>query len=217
MRNYVFLFFLPGSAGNFFSRCLSLAGDEYYSWVDKNRTPHLTVDEKFQLFRYDDRSDKFDDWVEFEKTLHKHHNIIEHATLPNGSISIWHQHPTLNLLQKGIAGPDDKQLVVYIDSSREFEWALLNALWKDSYIDVRWLKDSVPLLNDPSVHKVPLESIIGSPESLVSEIETIVNNLGKELNDHSKKLISALWQEWYPTTLKKESFAEFKKQIGFFL
>ena len=217
MRNYVFLFFLPGSAGNFFSRCLALAGDEYYSWVSPNLTPHLTVDQKWELYRYQGLTDRFDDWIEFEKTLVKHANVIDHDQLPDNSVSIWLQHPDLAVLAKNIPGPDDRQLTIYIDPSREFEWVTLNALWKHSQIDVKWLKNGMALLEDPAVHKVPVEAIIRSPSTLLAEIESIVDKLGKTMDDHSRYLISALWHEWQHTTLKPERFSSFKKEIGFLL
>jgi hypothetical protein len=213
MINYVFVFFLPGAAGNFFSRCLSLASDQSYGWIPSNLSaPGLSALEKFHAYSYSS-SKQFDDWREFEVQLVKYHTVFDHWNLPADSISIWSDHPGYALVESDLVGIDDKQHLFYINPGDNFEWVILNSLYKNSTIDVKWLREGHLMSQDSNVNQINLANIIAGPDTLWLEIQKVYAILQKECNN--KELITALWQQWNLTTLKPAQFEEFKRSIGF--
>jgi hypothetical protein len=216
MINYVWIFFLPGSAGNFLSRCVNLLSDQCYCWVDSTTQQlNLSLEEKFKLFDYS-RSYKFTHWGNYEDSLTMYHKIMSHHDLPESSYSIWQGHPNYKHLSNGIAGTDDREFVFYIDPQEQFEWIMLNCLKKDSFIQCHDLVNGQQMLQDQNVHKLSISNIITAPETLLYEIQKISNLIGLTLQDDSKKYITKLWHQWNATTIKHDQFQTFKKKIGFY-
>ena len=216
MINYVWIFFLPGSAGNFLSRCVNLLSDQCYCWIDPiTRELDLSLEEKFKLFDYS-RSCNFKLWPKYEYSLNMYHEVMPHHELPKSSYSIWQAHPNYEHLSKGIAGPNDREFVFYIDPREQFEWIMLNCLKKNSYFEYHNLVDGQRMLEDSTVHKLSISNIITSPETLLHELQKISNVIGLPLEDSSKKYITDLWYQWNTTTLKHNQFQTFKKKIGFY-
>lgn len=216
MINYVWIFFLPGSAGNFISRCVNLLSDRCYCWIDPNTQKlDLSLEEKFNLFDYS-RSYNFSQWPKYEYSLNMYHEIMPHHQLPESSYSIWQAHPNYEYLSKGIAGIDDGEFVFYIDPREQFEWIMMNCLKKNSYFEYHNLVDGQRMLEDHAVHKLSISNIITSPETLLYEIQKISDVIGLPLQEASKNYITALWHQWYHTTLKHDQFETFKKKIGFY-
>lgn len=216
MTKYVFIFFLPGSAGNFFSRCISLISDRSYCWVDKNNPClELTLNDKFNLCQYIE-STQFSNWRDFERHIVHYSSKFEHWALPDQSISIWHNHPNYNMFNKNLMGPGDQQYAFYIDPTENFEWVLLNALYKHSYIDVSWFTTGKEMLTDNSIIKIKLSDIIGSATGCLNAVQQVCSSIGVSLNDENKQTIEKLWHQWINTTLPKTKFDEFKKEIGYF-
>jgi hypothetical protein len=213
MINYVFVFFLPGSAGNFFSRCLSLASTQAYGWVPADSADvALTANQKHQLYTYG-QSSLYQDWKRFEGQLVHYSTLTDHHNIPVDSVSVWSEHPRYQLLEQNLAGTDNQQHVFYIDPGDDFEWVILNSLYKNSTIDVKWLREGQAMLDDPDIYKISLANIITSWETTWSEVEKVYAIIKHECSN--KELIRDLWQQWYLTTLKPEQFASFKRSIGF--
>jgi len=213
MINYVFVFFLPGSAGNFFSRCLSLAGNQAYGWIpEESKLPDLSAEEKYHVYSYT-QSSQFNDWKKFEGKLVHYSTLFKHYAIPANSICIWSEHPRYQLLNQNLVGDGDQQKVFYIDPCEHFEWVILNSLYKNSIIDVKWLRSGQQMLNDPDVYKINLANIIAGSDTLWSEVEKVYAIINHRCSN--KELVQALWRQWINTTLKPEQFAEFKSSIGF--
>ena len=211
---YVFLFFIPGAAGNFLSRCLNLL-DGACCWSDNGYIP-VTLEEKLQLLNYKSvlgRSDAGPNWVlEWEKRVSQYRYCG--PAVDTIKIAIWPGHPADGLLKKKLIGKDDRTLTIYIDPSDAFEWATLNALYKISYIDVDWLKVGAKMIEDSSIYKISLADIIRDEESFVLEILRICIRIGHALTENEKSAIVELYRHWKTTTLAPSQFAEFKQKIG---
>ena len=213
MINYVFVFFLPGSAGNFFSRCLSLAGEQAYGWVPADSTEiTLSANQKHQVYTYG-QSSLYQDWKRFEGQLVHYSTLTDHHNIPVDSVSVWSEHPRYQLLEQNLAGTDNQQHVFYIDPGNDFEWVILNCLYKNSTIDVKWLQEGQAMMKDTAIYKINLSNIITSWETTWLEVEKVYAIIKQQCSN--KELIQDLWQQWYLTTLKPEQFESFKRSIGF--
>ncbi len=120
---YIFITFLPGAAGNFFSRCLNLLPGAY-CWGQENKLP-VTLEEKLKILNYTpvlNRSLISDNWTTFESQLAPYYQIVEHHRLPPGSYAIWIDHSVIK--SETLVGPDDQVFNFYIDPGDNFEWAM---------------------------------------------------------------------------------------------
>jgi hypothetical protein len=213
MIDYVFVFFLPGAAGNFFSRCLSLAGNQTYGWVpDKTNNVGLSADQKHQAYSYSE-SALHQDWKKFEGKLVHYSTVTDHHSIPTGSVSLWSEHPRYQLLDCNLTGTDNQQHVFYIDPSDKFEWVILNSLYKNSTIDVKWLQEGQAMLTDSDIYKISLANIIESSATAWLEVEKVYAIIKHKCSN--KELVEDLWQQWNSTTLKPGEFNSFKRSIGF--
>jgi hypothetical protein len=215
MTNYIFLMFLPGAAGNFFSRCLNLASDNCFCWINPAdpKNVNLDINEKFNLLQYSN-SKKYKNWIEFEKSLTCYYELYGHTNMPNNSFLIWLNHPNYNFLKKNIAGPDDQQFVFYIDSSKEFEWMIMNSLYKNNLVSTKWFVEGQKMLDDDEIYKIKLTDIITSEDTLINAVSTVCNVTGVLLHDKNKQKIKELWNQWIATTLCKQEFDNYKKYLG---
>jgi hypothetical protein len=211
--DHVFIFFQPGSAGNFFGRCLNLMSDSVHNLVSATDRQLVTdLDEKFQLFSYHTPESN---WIHFEAQLMHYSEVNPVLSLPNNSISVRQEHPRYAILEKNIKGKDDQQHVFYIDPSQRFEWCFLNALFKNSYINVSWFEQGAKMLEDNTVHKISLPNIIDSADTLLIEISKVATILGLEIKSANQQRIVDLWNQWITTTLQPKDFEQFKQKIGF--
>lgn len=216
MITYIFIAFLPGSAGNFFSRCINLASEQCYGWVPNNKNKiNLSLEDKFNSFQYEDRCE---DWNEFESRLQHYSKIMPHYEIPDGSISMWGGHPYCDIFSKvsSLAGPDNKKYIFYIDSSKNFEWTVLNCLYKNSVITSRWMIAGKKMLDDDNVIKVNLDDIINSKDTLIDCVEKVCKTVNIVLENKNKEKIKNLWDQWIVTTLPKSEFETFKNKIGYY-
>jgi hypothetical protein len=213
MLNYIFVMFLPGSAGNFFTRCINLASDSCYSLVcNDKKIVSQTLDEKFKLFEYKN-SNIYNNWVQFESKLSHYSSVINHVDLPVDSFSIWLSHPDYRLINR-VAGINDQQHVFYIDPGENFEWVVMNCLYKNSYIDSKWLRIGQQMTNDDKIFKIKLADIITCETTLIGAVEQVCDTANIHLKDNNKQKIKDLWGQWISTTLSKSEFDTFKKSIG---
>lgn len=214
MLTYIFLQYLPGSAGNFFSRCIGLVSDQCYGWIPRGiDNINLSVEEKFNAFEYQSVNQN---WIHFERKLQHYSEVVAHHALPHGSISLWQGHPCYKILTRDIAGPDDKKFVFYIDPSKNFEWVIMNCLYKNSYIDSRWLVEGKKMLNDANIVKLDLSDIIASRDTFLGCIDKVCNITGIVLQESNRQKIAELWDQWIVTTLPASDFEIFKNKIGYF-
>jgi hypothetical protein len=217
--NYIFVYFLPGSAGNFVSRCLNLL-DNAHCFVDKNNlTLPQTVAEKSKLLSYESiNKQKFGTrtWTQFEVEVLHYSSLQAHWDLPKNSYSIWFSHPE-SKQHESLAGQDDIIYKFYIDSSDCFEWGIMNALYKNSYLDIKWFINGNDLKNNNDVHKVNLKNIISGQASFLIEFAKVCNIIGHTLADHEVSALKDLYDQWTLTTLKEVDIPEFKKNIGFLM
>lgn len=219
MIDYIFVFFLPGSAGNFFCRSLNLASDRHYCFASADEQPvrlDLTLEEKFQRLGYHQHV-KGSNWLDLEKKQSHYSWMHTHHELPAGSYSIWFGHPDYSRLREGLVGPDDRQWVFYIDPTEHFEWVTLNALFKNSMINVNWLRSGQKMLEDPGIHKINLGNVIAGAQGHLAEIDRVAEIVGFDIAPANRDKIQQLWQQWEQTMLRPGEFDDFKRQIGFYL
>ena len=218
---YIAISFLPGSAGNFFSRCLNLLTGACY-FVDKTtKKLPTTIEKKLSILNYNSVINKaFDqrDWPEFESQIVKYYTIQPHYELPSNSYSIWCGHPIHNYGSANLnelAGPDDQCYRFYIDPGEHFEWCMLNALYKNSYIDVKYFINGKNLLDDCNTYKIKLDSFIQDWNTFCKEFEKACNYIEHKLTNEELQAVKTLYTQWRTTVLEYNDLESFKKNIGF--
>ena len=214
---YIFIIFLPGAAGNFFSRCLNLLSNAY-CYGQENKLP-VTLEEKLKMLSYTpmlNRESIIDDWVNFERQLTPHSRIIEHHALPPESYSIWINHELTHGLAS-LAGPDDEIFNFYIDPGNHFEWVCINALYKNSYLGVNYFVAGKKLLDDPTFYKISLDNFLKDWTDFLSEFKKVTDIIGHTLTDSEIQSVKILYYQWKTTILEHNDIETFKKDIGFFL
>jgi hypothetical protein len=213
---YVFVTFLPGAAGNFFSRCLNLLSGAY-CWGQGNKLP-VTLEEKLKILNYTpvlNRSCISDTWTTFESRLTPYYQIVEHHKLPPGSYAIWIDHAVTK--SETLVGPDDQVFNFYIDPGDNFEWACMNAFFKNSYLDVKWIIAGKKLLGEPTVHKINLGAFLRDWPDFLTEFKKVTDIMGHTLIENEIQAIQILYNQWRTTILKPEDIKKFKNDIGFFM
>ena len=222
MKTQIELYFLPGAAGNFFSRCLNLL-DNAYCWAPAD-TPTVmpnTAEEKQQLLSYTSvinyRKNWLDfdyrkNWLDFENELVPFQDPDQNL-LPEDAIAIWISHPT------HVCGKSDyvDKFFFYIDPSNAFEWMLLNGLYKDSGLHFSNFKYGQRLLDNPTIHKIDLSKIITSRESFAEEFCRVCNIVNHQLTSVELKRVLDLYDQWNKTTMSQEKIPKFKQMIGWSL
>ncbi len=213
MTNYIFLFFLPGGAGHFIARVLNLASDQHYCLIDKPQSLHLSLEKRYDMLGYNKGLD-YDNWNDFEKQIRHYSDLVPYHEIPNGSYSIWLSHPNYDLLKRGIVGQDDQEYKFYVDPDQDLEWCLLNALYKDAYINRDWMATGKKMQDDSTIHKISLSRIIHSADSFLEEIIKVCKITNSCPDVKNIKLMVDLWHQWKATTLDHSRFDDFKYNIG---
>jgi hypothetical protein len=220
---YISISFLPGSAGNFFSRCLNLLTGAY-CYIDKNKnTIPNTIDEKLAILNYEsvsNRSSNNKNWVAFETQVVSYSTVVSHYRLPESSYSIWAAHPhtshgAVNLTK--LAGPDDSCFRFYIDVGKHFEWACMNAFYKDSFLNPTWYINGNILLNDPTVYKINLGNFLKEWKEFQCEFKKVTDIIGHTVTTEELHAVEKLYHQWKTTILEYKDIENFKKTIGFFM
>ena len=224
MRTLIELYFQPGAAGNFFSRCLNLL-DNAYCYASGTTIP-VTIEEKFKLLSYSlvkDRSfdsnntlsnDPVKNWQQFECQLKHIESLKNYTELPENATVVWvsHSHKSTD---KTSSHPN--RIFFYIDPSDAFEWMLLNCLYKDSMLEIGFISPGNQLKHNPVVHNISLAKIVQGRDSFIEEFGRACAIFNRELSALETQYILALYAEWSVTTLRTEKFQEFKNQIGWHL
>lgn len=217
---YVLIYYMPGAAGNFLSRCINLL-DQAHGWIDAKENKMLyDIDEKLKVLSYEKvRNLNFTqrDWVDFEFDITHYSNKYDHWDLPENSLSIWAWHPDKFTIDKKteIAGPDDLLYKFYIDTQDVLEWTVMNALYKNSSVNVDWLRGTIECRNRSDFHRICLKNMIQGWEQFKSEFEKICDIIQHDITNKELVAIQCLYFEWQDTVLKTENIPDFKKQIGF--
>lgn len=214
---YAFLHFLPGSAGNFISRCVNLC-DGTLCWIKRDDgTIPKTLEEKQQLFTYANRTQ--DNWTHFERQLAPYWQIVgeEHGLGIDLSFQIGHPTVRWDISTLTHGAEWVRHSVIDVSDPGLFEWAIMNAFYKQSYLQVEWFQDYHALCQDPSVYKISLENILDSEDSFWKEIDFYLDHLEISVQHRPQEQIRSLYKEWLPTTLRPSQWPQFKKSIGWLL
>jgi hypothetical protein len=221
MKKFIFLEFIPGAAGNFLTRCLNML-HHAYTWVDVADPTVLptTIEEKLKLFNYQSVIDfkaKNRNWiVDFEDKLTDYTSHRAHWNIPDNSIAIMWSHPEeckFTNCYTMFVGQSDKGFRFCIDPTDNFEWCLINAHYKNSFISLENLECGKRLLLNPDVYKINLKKIVDGYDSFFSEFGRVCNIIGHELQDDEILAIKLLYNQWKETTLDYKNFDAYKKQI----
>lgn len=217
---HIFINFLPGSAGNFLSRFLQCAIPNSYCWVDKTSTAlPQQFNDKVNLLNYQTILRDRKNWTHFERELTHFSDSIDLSKFDNSSTLIWlgHTWSLDKIKNQNLVGPDDKCTLVQIsyNTKKNLEWIILNALYKDSYIEKQWF--------DYYQNNKKQETLCFSIDNFF-DWNTFKNST-VELLDQNKinydlqniEQLEDFYNSWYSTTLKFSQFEDFKKSIGWLL
>lgn len=200
----VYLFFLPGCAGNFISRCITMFSDDICCWAPNDKIIELTIDEKYELLTYKHAS-KFKSWSGFELAIHP--VCIVHEQLPNHLTGLEIHHPEFIKLS-------EESIKFYVNPHQCYDWAIFNAIKKDSYQDLKWYKNGRIMLNSPDYYKIKLINVISNETSFMFEMKQIADMLKIAIPEYNEKIIMKLWKEWQLTIIPLIDIPEFKKTLG---
>jgi hypothetical protein len=218
---YVFIYFLPGAGGNFLSRCLNLLDNSYCFADSKTKNIPNTLEEKNRLLSFDSQVNKsFEDrnWVtDFEVLLTHYSQVQPHWDLPSDACSVWLGHPNTLSREKCFPGNDDQIFDFVIDSTDAFEWTIINALYKNSYLDVRWFLHMEKLKQNNNYHKISLKNILTSKQSFLAEYNKVCKIIGHDISAEENHAVATLYDQWQRTVLKSQDIAKFKQKIGFLM
>ena len=220
MVNYVHLYFLPGSAGNFLSRCLNLL-DDFYAWGDlKTKLLPVTLDEKINLLNYSPVIN-FDplakNWIEWENAIAPLVLILtvpDCRKLPNDPYIVYISHPIIPDITQEFSGPDDGKYILYIDPTDNFEWILMNAIYKQTYQETQWYVNGKQMLEDDTVIKISLTNILKNKESFLEEFQLLCTRLSQTISPNILIAIGNLYDQWRTTIIEPDKINDFKKLIG---
>jgi len=223
MKKFIFLEFVPGAAGNFFTRCLNLL-DNAHCWVNATSafSNSNTLEEKLKLLSYQSVMNlKVDErnWRDFECEIHEYTLFKAHNDNPENSISIFWSHPhqyKFNNCFEELCGADDKGFRFYIDPTNNIEWCMMNAHYKNSY-SVSWHKQieiGKKLLINPDVHKLDLKKIVDGYDSFFSEFCRVCVIIDHNLQGEEIEAIKILYDQWKLTTLDYKDIEAYKIKIG---
>jgi hypothetical protein len=171
-----------------------------------------------------------ENWVEYEKTisalclrLDDYGNVRvkkKYEQFPDCNLILF-GHPlyewqdntrlTLKTSQEII---DGEKYLFYIDSSEVFEWASLNALYKNSYLSIDWFRDGERMRQDPDIHKISLKNVIRGKDDFFEEFEKVCGIIEHKLTQEERIAVSQLYDQWKKTTLSEDRFEEFKSRYG---
>ena len=241
---HVFVYFLPGAAGNFLSRCLNLL-DSFHCYVDPaHKVLPATITEKMALLNYESMENldfSKRNWRNFERSILHFSQFKKGTDLSaprvwsqtppsvKNQTFIWAQHPpvstdlntnlrnTSSVINSLATAVDGRPRIVkfYIDPGSAWEWHLINALYKNSFIGGEYLLEGKRLLEDPALIKVNLSNFIHGSDIFLTEFIKICRVLGHTVSDQEQQYVQNLHQQWLNTIVPLHRIEEFKKFLGF--
>ena len=211
--------FLPGSAGNFLTRFLQCLLENSYCWLNDTSIPDNFTD-KIKLLEYKTIVNSKRNWVEFEKRLKHFSESIDISSLQNKSTLIWLGHLlTLDKIKnKNIIGNDDSYAFIQItyDTKEELEWILLNAFYKNSFIDRTHFDTYQQNVKDENVRFFSVSNFLNW-DSFSKNVLEILDQNEIDYNLENINELQIFYNDWYNTTLKLSEFNNFKKSIEWLL
>lgn len=213
MHNYVFINFLPGSAGNFLSRELQLTIKNSVCWTIENEIPLTSTYDKFKMLSYASTYNG-KHWVQFEFQLTQNFNI---STIPENTLIIKSSHgSTIESTKNSIyMGTDDtfKLINITYDTKDQLKWIFLNGLYKDSHFDKNCFIAHATNKIDNNVFQFNIENFF-SWNQFKESLFSILDYLEISTVDQDWSFTEQLYHEWWGTTLKVNQFNEFEKTLG---
>ena len=207
MKNII-IWFLPGAAGNFLSRCLNLLENVSCWGITTTKVIPMDIDSKFRMVDYADVCNRTVNskirWTEFEDQLYQ---ISEEECLTEFLVSIEHPENQFDRIS------NTNEVDVYIDVDECFEWVMLNALYKDSMIFPHYLYHARELCQNNSVFKFSLKRLLSGEESFKEEFVRLCDFIQVSLVDSEIELVLQLYRSWVKTTISGDKLQEFKKEF----
>jgi hypothetical protein len=208
MKRFVVLNFLPGSAGNFVSRCLNLLTG-FHVWKPRNSPMPTGINEKLDQLKYknvlhfpnQDRKYRLN-WTRWEHYFAECCNASGH-TVADGEVGVIVNHPSNNDVARYL-GKNDKLFVFCIDSTDMWDWMIVSAEIKDSFQAVNWFKENKRMLEDPDISKINLKNIVSGQETFVAEFKKICNIINHNLSEEELDAVVILYNQWKTTTPSDE-------------
>ena len=196
MVNYYWVTFIPGAGGNFFSRCLNFAEDSVCFAHPRLGIP-TTAEQKFMILSYNSVIGKAyhqRNWKTFESRVIPYRNS-QHKILQTNRI--WYTHPDDSVLNQGFVQPNDNQVKIYIDPEDIADYCLLQALYKNSYIVVDWLKKGVEYQKDDNFKKFKFKDMLD--KGFVDKFMDFAHEIGLNYSTNGKHYVEKLHSQWLTT------------------
>jgi hypothetical protein len=216
---HIFISFLPGSAGNFLTRFLQCATENSYCWLNDVGVPDNIID-KTKLLEYKTIFNSKTNWIEFENQLKHFSKILDISSLHHNSTLIWPGHGlTLDKIKnKNIIGNDDSYEFIQItyDTKEELEWILLNAFYKDSFVDRSQFETYQRNIKEKNTRFFSVSNFLNW-DSFSKNVLEILDQNKIDYNLENINELQIFYNDWYNTTLKLSEFNNFKKSIGWLL
>jgi hypothetical protein len=207
MKRFVVLNFLPGSAGNFISRCLNLLTG-FHVWQPRDSLMPTGIDEKLDQLKYTDvlnypnQDRKYRlNWSRWEHHFVACCNEFNH-TVKDSEVGVIVEHPS-NKIARYI-DKNDKLFVFCIDSTNMWNWMIVSAEIKESFQAINWFNEYKRMLEDPGIFKINLKNIVSSQETFVTEFTKICNIINHDLSVEELAAVVILYNQWKTTTPSDE-------------
>jgi len=201
VKRFIKLYYIPGAAGNFLSRCINLL-DDTYVWCNGKSIPK-SLDEKFDLLTYKKVDDR-NKWIEFEDKILSYDHIQPHWDIGPNSNAVELMHPTNeNFHNITTIGKDDKLVKIYIDCTDHLDWVIINGWAKHGMIThFTWSLMASKIEKDPSVYKVKLSNIVNGYEKFLLEFKALATMIDRILTPDIEIFLHKLYDEWTETTVR---------------
>jgi hypothetical protein len=218
---YVYIHYIPGAAGNFLSRALSLCTGVYGD-VPTNTTIDdliaLTAKSKMEFLSYNGslhatsatRSPNTDQWSRHEKTLIQTSALfpVEVLTeeLSENSAILRHGHNSATeQFLYDFAGKDDTEFNVLIDVAGMFEWLMCNALYKNLRPSNERIADYIKYWNLENLITIKLDTFLDTA-SFLNAYTTLCKALHIRDCDIPIEQVEQLHKQWIKTAISTNEY-----------
>ena len=223
MQKFVFITFIPGSAGHFISNCLNLLTG-FHAWVEKS-TGTMPVDtmEKLKVLGYEsvlnfnktsETQVSWHDKIEAKLAYyaeHKRHNDIGKNDV---GVSIAHFYSKHLSNRKSMLTANDVFFDFFIDPEDVLDWTLSNLIHKNTNAErsahVQLTKECLDqFYNDYSRIDNPiainLKNIITGWDTFFIEFKNMCNIIGYTILPIEKTALEIMYNQWKTTTVESYS------------
>ena len=215
--NYIHITFLPGSAGNFLARSLSLS-DSVYSFVKSDNFIKDDLAKKLEVLAYTKIFPG--NWVGFENEIdlisskYSVEEITERIGNNSSIVSFIHPEPDYYL---DYLGPDDNlyNFLIVPDTKETINWMISNGLHKHSlpatateFNDIvsgpelqGMVDEFIKLQHNPEYHQIKLSELI-SKDTFLETIKNVCYIAGIKYTPG----VNTLFDQWIKTTVTEKDF-----------